>query len=65
MSNPKAKKTANPFRTRNDRTRLGPLNMHQLHELLERESRAKTRGKIQNRINELVRRGIPLPQKEI
>lgn len=64
MSNPKAKKTANPFKTRNDRTRLGPLNMRQLHELLERESRPKTQAKIRNRISELVRRGVPLPQKE-
>lgn len=64
MSNPKAKKTANPFRTRTDKTRLGPLNMRQLHEMLEKESRAKTRAKIRNRISELVRRGVPVPAKE-
>jgi len=57
-----AKKHADPFKTRNDRTRLGPLNMTQLHELLERESRAKIRAKIRRRIDFLAQRGWALPK---
>lgn len=60
----KAKKTANPFKTRNDRLRLGPLSMRQLQDLLAREGRARTRAKIRNRIDTLVRRGVPVPVKE-
>jgi len=57
MSNPRTKKTADPFKTRTGKTRLGPLSMQQLNGLLEKESRAKTRAKIRNRMAELLSRG--------
>jgi hypothetical protein len=51
MSNPRAKKTADPFKTRNGKTRLGPLNYSQLEQLLEKESRPKNRAKIRTRMS--------------
>jgi hypothetical protein len=50
MSNPRTKKTADPFKTRNGKTRLGPLNYSQLEQLLEKESRPKNRAKIRTRM---------------
>ena len=41
---------ANPLTTKTGKTRLGPLNLTQLKEMLEKSSRAKDKGKIQNRI---------------
>jgi hypothetical protein len=56
---------ANPMLTRTGKTKLGPLNIKQLYEMLEKESRAKNKGKIQNRIRELEKRGHKLPQKTV
>jgi hypothetical protein len=50
MSNPKAKKTADPFKTRNGKTKLGPLSYAQLEQLLEKESRPKNQAKIRVRM---------------
>jgi len=44
---------ANPMLTKTGKTRLGPLNLAQLKDLLEKTSRAKDKGKIMNRIREL------------
>jgi hypothetical protein len=52
-------KHADPMRTRTGKTRLGPLSMKQLQELLEKSSRPKDRSKIQNRINQLQQRKKP------
>lgn len=49
-------KHADPMKTRNGKTRLGPLNLSQLQDLLEKTSRAKDKGKIQTRINSLKQR---------
>ena len=39
-------KKANPMLTRNGKTRLGPLNIKQLTEMLEKSSKPKEQGKI-------------------
>lgn len=49
-------KHADPMKTRTGKTRLGPLNLKQLQELLEKETRAKNKGKIQTRIRKLEKR---------
>lgn len=46
-------KTANPMLTRNGKTRLGPLSLTQLKDMLEKSSRPKDKSKIQNRIKTL------------
>jgi hypothetical protein len=56
---------ADPMKTKTGKQRLGPLNLKQLHEMLEKESRAKNKGKIQNRIRELEKRGHKLPQETV
>ena len=43
-------KTANPMLTRNGKTRLGPLNLKQLTDMLEKTTRPKDKVKIQNRV---------------
>jgi hypothetical protein len=43
-------KTANPMLTRNGKTRLGPLNLKQLTDLLEKSSKPKDKAKIQKRV---------------
>jgi hypothetical protein len=44
---------ANPMLTKNGKQRLGPLNLQQLTNVLEKSSRPKDKAKIQNRIREL------------
>jgi hypothetical protein len=44
---------ANPMLTKNGKQRLGPLNLQQLTDVLEKSSRPKDKAKIQNRIREL------------
>lgn len=46
-----------PMKTRTGKTRLGPLNLKQLTEMLAKETRAKNKGKIQNRIRALEKMG--------
>ena len=46
-------KTASPMLTRNGKTRLGPLNLKQLTEMLEKSSKPKDKAKIQTRIRTL------------
>jgi hypothetical protein len=46
-------KGANPMLTRNGKTRLGPLNLKQLQEMLEKSSKPKEKAKINSRIQEL------------
>ncbi len=41
---------SNPMTTKTGKTRLGPLNLNQLKEMLEKSSRPKDKSKIQNRI---------------
>jgi hypothetical protein len=43
-------KTANPMLTRNGKTRLGPLNLKQLTDMLEKSSRPKDKAKILSRV---------------
>jgi hypothetical protein len=49
-------KARNSLKTKNDKTKLGPLNMNQLIELKEKTSRNKDKSKIQTRINILLAR---------
>ncbi len=53
-------KHADPMKTKTGKTRLGPLSLKQLHDLLEKESKAKNKGKIRNRISTLEKRGHKL-----
>jgi len=39
-----------PMKTKTGKTRLGPLNLKQLQEMLEKASRPKDKSKIHNRI---------------
>lgn len=43
-------KPRDPMRTKTGKVRLGPLNLAQLQDLLDKEARPKNKGKIQNRI---------------
>ena len=55
-------RVADPNKTKNGRTRLGPLNFKQLTDMLAKSSRPKERAKIQRRIQTLVQRGqVPKP----
>ena len=58
-------KYADPLKTRTGKTRLGPLNIKQLHEMLAKESKPKNKGKIQNRIRALEKMGSKLPQEPL
>ena len=40
----------NPMMTKTGKTRLGPLNLTQLSDMLEKSSRPKDKAKIENRI---------------
>jgi len=42
-----------PLKTKNGKTRLGPLSLTQLTDMLEKSSRPKDKAKIQNRITTL------------
>jgi hypothetical protein len=44
---------ADPMKTKTGKTRLGPLNLAQLTEMLEKSSKPKDKAKIQNRITTL------------
>ena len=57
--------SANPMTTKTGKPRLGPLSLKQLHEMLEKESKPKNKGKIQNRIRELEKRGYKLPTESV
>ncbi len=56
---------ADPMKTKTGKTRLGPLNLKQLYDMLETSSRAKDKGKIRNRIRELEKRGHKLPAEPV
>ena len=43
-------KKKNPMLTKNGKPRLGPLNIKQLNDMLEKTSRPKDKAKIQKRI---------------
>jgi hypothetical protein len=58
-------KHADPMKTKTGKTRLGPLNIKQLTEMLTKETRAKNKGKIQNRIRALEKMGFKLPQEPV
>jgi hypothetical protein len=58
-------KQADPMKTRTGKTRLGPLNLRQLNEMLAKESKPKNKGKIQNRIRALEKMGFKLPQEPV
>jgi len=58
-------KNADPMKTKTGKTRLGPLNLKQLYELLEKESKAKNKGKIRNRISTLEKRGHKLVSEKV
>lgn len=61
----KNRKHADPMKTKTGKTRLGPLNLKQLHELLDKESKLKNKGKIQSRIRAMEKMGFKLPQKPL
>lgn len=56
-SNQKSRK-ANPMLTKTGKPRLGPLNLKQLNDMLEKSSRPKDKAKIQKRITELTSRPL-------
>jgi hypothetical protein len=58
-------KHADPLKTKTGKTRLGPLNLKQLTDMLAKESKVKNRSKIQNRIRTLEKRGFKLPQDPV
>ena len=43
-------KKANPMLTKTGKTRLGPLSLKQLQEMLEKSSKPKDKAKIENRV---------------
>jgi hypothetical protein len=45
-----SKTKKNPMLTKNGKPRLGPLNLKQLNDVLEKTSRPKDKAKIQKRI---------------
>ena len=49
-------KMSNPMLTKIGKTRLGPLSLNQLKEMLEKSSRPKDKAKIQSRIKILEKR---------
>ena len=57
--------SANPMTTKTGKTRLGPLSLKQLYDMLEKESKPKNKGKIRNRIRELEKRGYKLPAESV
>jgi len=64
-ANQKTRK-ADPNRTKNGKQRLGPLNLAQLIDLLEKSSKPKEKSKINNRIRELKsRKGYVEPVVEV
>jgi hypothetical protein len=44
---------SDPMKTKTGKTRLGPLSLAQLEEMLEKSSRPKEKGKIVHRITQL------------
>ncbi len=56
---------ADPMKTKTGKTRLGPLSLKQLYDLLKSTSKAKEKGKIQTRIREMEKRGHKLPQETV
>jgi hypothetical protein len=51
-------KKRNPMLTKNGKPRLGPLNLTQLNDMLEKSSRPKDKAKIQKRIATLTSRPL-------
>jgi hypothetical protein len=45
----------NPLKTRNDKTKLGPLSLSQLIDLKSKSLKNKEKAKIQRRINNLLK----------
>jgi len=56
---------SDPMKTKTGKQRLGPLNLKQLYDLLEKESKAKNKGKIRNRISVLEKKGYKLPAEPV
>ena len=54
-----------PMKTKTGKTRLGPLNLRQLTEMLAKESKPKNKSKIQSRIRALEKMGFKLPQEPV
>jgi hypothetical protein len=51
------KEQSDPMKTKTGKQRLGPLNIKQLYEMLEKTAKAKEKGKIRNRIRTMEQRG--------
>ena len=49
------KSKKNPMKTRNDKTKLGPLSLSQLMDLKSKSLKNKEKAKIQRRINNLLK----------
>jgi len=59
-------RSSDPNKTKNGKQRLGPLNLTQLIDLLEKSSKPKEKSKINNRIRELKsRKGYVEPVVEV
>jgi hypothetical protein len=56
MANTKANRKANPMKTKNDKVRLGPLNLTQLNELLTKSNKPKDKDKIARHIRNVEKR---------
>lgn len=57
-------KHSDPMKTKTGKTRLGPLNLKQLTEMLSKESKVKNKSKIQNRIRALEKMGFTYKVEE-
>lgn len=61
----KTNKKADPMKTKTGKTRLGPLSVTQLNDLLDKTSKNKTKARIKRRIWELEhRKGYAAPIAE-
>jgi hypothetical protein len=58
----KSKTLKTSLTTKTGRKLLGPLNIKQLIDLKSKTTRGCVRNRIQHRIDQLVRRGIQLPE---
>ena len=64
MANIKANRKADPKKTKTGKTRLGPLSLVQLKNMLDKSNRKKEKDKIQRRINNLFKKGFVLKEQE-
>ena len=55
---PRWKRPKDPMKTRSGKARLGPLNLAQLEDLLEKSQRPREKQRVRNRIVQLEKRKV-------